>query len=271
MSKLKNKKICFLGSGNITEAIISGLIYSNKKIRKNIISTDIRKERLEYISKKFGVNIISDNINAIRNSDIIIIAVKPQQIEDLLKEISGKIQPSQLVISVAAGITTKYIEKFLDKVPVIRTMPNTPVLVKEGMIVYCKGKYAKEIHENLVKELFSSVGLVISLKEKFFNAVTAVSGSGPAYVFYLAETLIKSAEKLGLDKKTAKILTIQTILGAAKLMKNSFDEPEILRKKVTSPGGTTEQAIKVFEKNNFCKIIEFALKSALKRAKQLSK
>ena len=268
---MENKKICFLGAGNIAEAIISGIINSDKSIRKNIIATDIRKERLTYISNKFGIKVTTDNINAVRESDIIVIAVKPQQIKNLLEEISGKIKSSQLVISVAAGITTKYIESFLGKVPVIRTMPNTPVLVQEGMIAYCKGKYAKKEHENLVKELFESVGKVIHLDEKLFNAVTAVSGSGPAYIFYFAESLIKSAEKLGIERKTAKILTIQTISGASKLMKNSDDEPEILRAKVTSPGGTTEQAINTFEKNKLHKIIEKAVISACKRAKQLSK
>ncbi|MFN3966070.1 MAG: pyrroline-5-carboxylate reductase family protein, partial [Endomicrobiia bacterium] len=169
MFELENKILCFLGAGNIAEAIISGLLDSDLTLRKNIIATDIRKERLTYISKKFGIKVETNNVNAVRKSDIIVIAVKPQQIKELLQEISGRVQSSQLVISVAAGITTKYIESFLGKVPVIRTMPNTPVFVKEGMIVYCKGRYVKKEHESIVRELFNSVGLTISLKEKLLD------------------------------------------------------------------------------------------------------
>ncbi|MEW6041913.1 MAG: pyrroline-5-carboxylate reductase, partial [Elusimicrobiota bacterium] len=242
-----------------------------KNIRNRIIISDIKKERLAYLTQKYGITSAESNQKAIKESGIIIISVKPQQVTDLLGEISGYVKPHHLVISVAAGITTSYIEKFLKDVSVIRTMPNTPVLVGKGMIVFCAGKFAKKSNGDFVRELFSPIGKVIHLDEKYFDAVTAISGSGPAYLFYLAEAMILAAKELGLDGISSRTLVKQTISGAAELMSLSKDEPGILRYRVTSPGGTTESAIKYLEENNFAAILKSAIKNAAKRSKELTR
>ncbi|MDI6641591.1 MAG: pyrroline-5-carboxylate reductase [Elusimicrobiota bacterium] len=283
--------ICFIGSGNISEAIIAGLINSDRNFRKKIIATDIRPERLTYISQKFGIRVTDDNQKAVKQTDIIVIAVKPQNISEVLQEISCSVKPKQLIISVAAGISTTYIEKFfckpyqlhspsgrdeggtkgLHKVPVIRVMPNTCAHVRESLTAICRGKYAKKHHEEIVVRLFSSIGKTIVLQEKYFDTITAVSGSGPAYVFYLTEAIILAAKKLGLDYEAAKKIAVQTVYGAGKLMMETGEYPEILRHKVTSPGGTTEQAIKYFQLKKFAQIVKEAIVRARKRSKELTK
>ncbi|MBU0952091.1 MAG: pyrroline-5-carboxylate reductase [Elusimicrobia bacterium] len=265
---MKTDKILFLGAGNMAESIISGLINSNSFLKHRITATDIRKERLSYLSKKYGISISPKNIGSY---DILVIAVKPQQMPDLLAGLSGKITKKQTVVSVAAGISTSFIEKFLGKVPVIRTMPNTPVFVREGMAALCAGKYASKNNSNRAATLFSCAGKTIVLSEKHFDTVTSISGSGPAYLFYFAESMIKAAEKMGLDKTTAKTLVIQTLFGASKMLRSSGEAPELLRQRVTSPGGTTEQAIKYFEAKKLKTIVLEAVKCAKKRSKELTK
>lgn len=270
-SILKNKRICFLGTGNMAESLISGLIESKISDKKSLTATDIRSERLKIISKKFKIAVSTNNIAPIKSSDIIIIAVKPKQIDNLLLEIKDNIKQNQLVISIATGITTKHINNYLPNVPVIRIMPNTPALVGEGVYVLCKGKYARRNHLDTVVKMLYSIGTVMVESEKMMNAVTAISGSGPAYVFYLAESMIKTAKELGFNNKKAEILVNNTICGAGKMLKTLSESPEILRNKVTSPGGTTECAIKYFEKNNFSEIINKAINLAKKRAQELTK
>lgn len=271
LSFVKNK-ICFLGAGNMGEALISGLIQAHPALRKNIIATDVRKVRIKHLSRKYQIKTNDDNIKSISSVGIIIIAVKPTQIDGLLNQISDKVKKGQLVISIVAGITTKHIEKYLPhNTPVFRIMPNTPALVREGMSVLCRGKHAKLNDEKIVKKLFESVGSVISQPEHKFNAVTAISGSGPAYVFYLAESMINTAKGFGFNESTAGALVIQTLFGASRMLKTSPDTPEVLRQKVTSPGGTTEQAIKCFKKYKFHDILSEAIKLANKRASELTK
>jgi pyrroline-5-carboxylate reductase len=264
-------RIVFIGGGNIAEAIISGLIRCDRKIRGRITVTDIRPERLTYLSHKFAVRTTDNNLKAARDNDVIVLSVKPQQAGGVLSELSGKITPAQLVISVAACITTAYIEKFLGDVPVIRTMPNTPVLAGRGMTVFCRGAHAAKRHEKTVHNLFGCVGIVMALPEKYFDAVTAVSGSGPAYVFYLAEAMVSAAEKMGIEGKSARLMVKQTVAGAGELLSSSEDDPAALRYRVTSPGGTTESAIKHFEEKKLRRIIIEALSKARARSRELTK
>ncbi len=266
-----DKKIVFLGAGNMAEALIRGLVISGLVNKQNILATDIRQERLNYIKKKFGTRVSSDNKKAVRQGEIIVLAVKPQQMEGLLGEIGDAVTGEQLVISIAAGIPTKYIEKFFDqRVPVTRVMPNTPALVSEGASAITPGKYANKKHLEIAKKIFSAVGYVTVLPEKLLNPVTALSGSGPAYVFYLAEILNESAKKMNLPERIAQELVNQTILGAAKMLKVTGESAEILRQKVTSPGGTTETAIKYLESKEFKRIFIDAILKAKKRAQELT-
>ena len=264
------KNITFIGAGNMAEALISGFLKSGLVSKSRITAADLKGARLSYLRKKYGIRTEKSNRNAVKNADIVFLAVKPQQMEDVLRDLALFVRKGQLVISLAAGITTKFIESYL-QTAVIRSMPNTPALVGEGAIAVSKGRWASKKDLSTAKELFSTVGTVVALDEKHLNAVTALSGSGPAYVFYLAEAFEKAGEHLGLSKEVATALSKQTIFGAGKLLKQSDLNSSALRKMVTSPGGTTEAAIKHFEQQGFLNIVRGALSKAQNRAKQLNK
>lgn len=265
------QKIVFLGAGNMAEALISGIVKGRLAGKEKIIATDIRKERIIYLKKKLGIGVTTNNQEAVKRGEIIILAVKPQQIKELLGEIGNLVTKKQLVISIAAGIPTRYIEKFFkQKVQVVRVMPNTPALVREGTSVITSGKYAQKKHLQIVKKIFSAVGYVAELPEKLLNAVTALSGSGPAYVFYLAEILSEAAKKMNLPENIAQKLVNQTILGAGKMLKITGESGQMLRQKVTSPGGTTEAAIKYLQSKKFKEIFAQAVLKARKRAQELT-
>ena len=266
-------KILFLGAGNIAEAIISGLVSSDGSLKSRIIASDIRGERLKYLSKKYGIAGARGNLDKIASCSIIVLAVKPQQMPEMLAGLSGRITKKHLVVSVAAGISTGFIEKHLGtrSLPVIRTMPNTPVFVREGMVALCAGKHAKKSHLKTAAGLFNCAGKTLVLPERYFDAVTAVSGSGPAYLFYFAQGMMEAAGKMGLPEAVSRELAVQTLFGAAKMLRSCGEKPEILRQRVTSPGGTTEQAIKYFESRKFRNIVIDAIECARKRSKELTK
>lgn len=251
------KRIAVIGAGNMGSAIIKGI---RKKYRITVSDIDQNKLR--------GLN-IKDNRKAVKDVDIIVLAIKPQNMAPVLEEIKGIVKPSQLVISIAAGIKTRKIENRLGKIPVVRVMPNMPLLVGMGIGALCRGRYAKYSHIKDAGRIFP--GFIFIKKESLMDAVTAISGSGPAYVYLFIESLIKSAVRLGLSKDDAETLVYQTLKGAIALLEKSGKPPEELRRQVTSPGGTTEAALKVFQKKGFSKIIEKAVNAACKRAKELSK
>jgi len=216
---LKNIKIGFIGAGVMGKAIINGLISSNFIPKENIIASEISEEICQKISQEIGVSVIANNKKLIEKSDIIIICVKPFIIKDVLVEIKEYLSPEKLVVSIAAGISTDFIESIISKnIPVIRTMPNTPVVVAEGMTAICRGKYAVEEQVNIIKEMFSKIGRCIEVQEKYINTVTGISGSGPAFMYLIIEALAEGGVKLGLPKKTALELAAQTALGAAKMV-----------------------------------------------------
>jgi len=267
-----NKKIAFLGAGNMAEAIITGLVHSRLIAPENIIASDVKTDRLTYLSSKFKIKVATDNFSAIKPAGTIFLCVKPQMMEELLCASGLKISPKQLVISIAAGITTKYIESYLVKgVPVVRAMPNTPLLSGAGATALCPGKYANKIHVSAAKKLFSASGIVEETTEAKINAVTALSGSGPAYVFYLAELLKSAGAEMGLAEDVSDRLARQTVFGAGKMLVEQKAPASLMRKNVTSPGGTTEAALKYLEKNGFARIFKEAVKKAKKRAGDLSR
>ncbi|MCX5633426.1 MAG: pyrroline-5-carboxylate reductase [Phycisphaerae bacterium] len=266
-------KIGFIGAGNMAEAIIKGIIDAKVYKAKDIIVSDIRPQRVKTICKKYKVTSAGDNCKLVRMVGTLVLSVKPQNMSQVLDEIKGSVGKNLLVVSIAAGITTKRIQKALSSVPVVRVMPNTPALIGQGAAALYATKKAQNRVKD-VKRIFSAVGLAIEVNnEKLIDAVTAVSGSGPAYFFLLMEEMIKTAQKLGLKKELAEILVLQTAKGAGLLAVKAFingQTPDILRKLVTSPGGTTQAALKVFSKRNFEKMIKEALNAAAKRSRELS-
>ena len=264
-----DKKIGFIGAGNMAEALVSGLIKSGIS-HKIIFVSDIDEKRLKYFSKKYKVNKISNNILVVKNADVVVLAVKPYQIDDVLKETGGFFNKKKVLISIAAGTRIRKIEKYLGKVPVVRSMPNTPALIGKGAFAVSSGSYATTKHLKTAESLLGTCGIVIRFPETKIDAVTAVSGSGPAYLFYIAEIMRKTAQKMGLDKETAKKLVNQTLLGSSKMLVELKDEPDALRAKVTSKGGTTQAALDVLTKRKFAGIFEEAIFAAMKRSKKIS-
>ncbi|MDM8537341.1 pyrroline-5-carboxylate reductase, partial [Desulfobacterales bacterium HSG17] len=244
----------------------------------------INKDRLDFMNKTYGVSVIPGNFEIFSNSDIIILAVKPQQMAQLLTEITEKteykIQDRKLIISIAAGIPIKKIEDILykplddisrKKLPVIRVMPNTPALVLAGISGMSLNKNTSPEDADTAETILESMGKVINIKEELLNAVTAVSGSGPAYVFYLIEAMIKGGIEAGLEPENAAEFSIATVDGAVKLMMAKNETPEELRRKVTSPGGTTEAAVNVLDNNDVKQHIIEAVVAAANRGKELSR
>jgi pyrroline-5-carboxylate reductase len=271
MRYLKGKRIGIVGLGNMGGAILSGLISSGAVGKAAVAGFDIEPDRRAGAGKRYSILISRSLSELIKRCDIVIIAVKPQNIDEILKEISfcGK---DRLYISIAAGSTTKGIEKALGGKPrVVRAMPNTPALVGEGISAICKGRYASRSDIKTAGEIFSSVGEAVELNERYFDVVTALSGSGPAYLFYLIEALIDGAVRLGMDRKTAKRFVFKTALGSARLLIESVCEPGLLRQRVTSKGGTTERAIAVFEEAKIKEVVARAVRAAARRSKELSR
>jgi len=267
-----NKKIGIIGCGNMGEAILARL---SEKLEKStmIMVSEFDAARRDYIFEKYKIIVAVDNNLVVKNSDVIILAVKPKDIEGLLKdEIAIGASPKKLIISIAAGVTTKYIESIIGKdVPVIRMMPNMPAIIGRAVSSLSPGKAVKKGDIDAAKEIFSAIGDVVEIDEGLVDAVTAVSGSGPAYFFYLMEAMAEAAESLGLPAEVTKKLVLKTAVGGTLLAEYLGEEPAALRAKVSSKGGTTEAAISVFEKKKFKSIIKTALKEACKRSKKLSK
>ncbi|MCF8067279.1 MAG: pyrroline-5-carboxylate reductase [Desulfobacterales bacterium] len=281
MSEIKGK-VGFIGAGNMGEAIIGAIIRSSMMEPAMINIYDVNQERLEYMHSEFGVSTKQRLIDLFMDSRIVIFSVKPQQIGDVLSQIvespDFKIEERKIVISIAAGVPLITFENrfygslgedAMQNLPIIRVMPNTPALVLEGMSGMSSNRFVSVDDRTVTREILSAMGSVIELDEGKLDAVTALSGSGPAYVFYVIESMIKAGISVGLDAGDAATLTIQTFKGAIKLYENSSDSAEELRRKVTSPGGTTEAAIKVLDKEGVKQNIIDAVIAAADRSKEL--
>jgi len=265
--------IGFIGGGNMAEALIKGVIAAKVYPPENIIVSDIRPERLELLKNEYKVRTTADNAELARSVDVLVLSVKPQNMSGALESIKGSVDADTLVVSIAAGIKTKMIASALGNVGVVRVMPNTPALIGEGAAALYATNRAKPMLRK-AQRIFEAVGVAVFVDdESLIDAVTAVSGSGPAYFFLLMEEMTKAAVELGLSEDTAKKLVLQTAKGAALLAaereKNS-ETPAVLRKKVTSPGGTTEAALKVFAEGDFGPLVTAALKRARDRSVELS-
>jgi pyrroline-5-carboxylate reductase len=265
------RKVAFLGGGKMGEALISGLIRSGGRGTDEIIVTNRREERARELAGKYGVAATLDNAEAVRWADVVVLMAKPQDIETLLSQIREHVGSDKLVISFAAGVRTSFVEKHLpDEVPVVRVMSNVPVMVDEAMSVIAAGSHASDAHLDVAEELLGYVGKVIRLKEKHLDAVTATSGSGPAYFFLLAEAMIEACILLGLSRDVATDLIVQTMLGSAKMLRDTGKHPVELREMVTSPGGTTIEAIRRLEEAGVRAAFLNAIDAARRRSVELA-
>ena len=265
--------IGFIGSGNMAEALIKGIIAAKIYTPENVLVSDIRAGRLEFLAGKYGVTTVESNAELAEKVETLVLSIKPQNMTDALKSIKDAISDDTLVISIAAGIKVAKIAAALGDKAIVRVMPNTPALIGEGASALYANKRAKVLLDKAVS-IFSSVGKAVVVdNEDLIDAVTAVSGSGPAYYFLLMEEMIKAGIKLGLHEDVAKDLVLQTAKGAGLLAveadKNN-EGPAELRRKVTSPGGTTEAALKILAANDYSRLITDALTAACNRSKELS-
>lgn len=265
-----NKRIAFIGSGNMGEALIKGITGASVFKNRNIIVTDIRKERLEHIKGLYKVNTTTDNRYAVKKSDIVLLAVKPQIISKVVKEIGDLIDRGKLIITIAAGITISSIQDNLKKKgKIIRVMPNTPAIVREGVSAIACGDDISKKDIEITKRIFNAVGRTVIVDESMMDAVTGLSGSGPAYIFLIIESLTDAGVKMGLPRDISRLLSIQTILGAAKLAMESGEHPGKLKDMVTSPGGTTIAGLHALEKGGLRSALMSAVEAATKRSEEL--
>jgi pyrroline-5-carboxylate reductase len=262
-------RLAILGTGKIGESLLAGLVSSGWT---DVVVTARREERAQELRERYSVEATLSNPAAAAGAQVVVIAVKPQDIDALLGEVAPSLSPEQTVLSVAAAIPTRAIEAHLpDGIPVVRAMPNAPSTVHEGIAGVCAGAHAGEEHLALAEEVLTALGWVVRLPESALDAVTAVSGSGPAYFALLAEAMIEAGILLSLSREVSTQLVVQTMLGTAKLLRDEHMHPVDLREAVTSPGGTTIRAIRVLEQEGVRAAFLNAIQAAMERSKELAR
>lgn len=269
---VKGKRVGFLGAGNMGEAMIRGLLKAGTVPAEDIFATDVRLDRLQQLGKLYGIHTLSDNGLLVKRVDVVILAVKPQIIHAVLKEVAPAVTPKKLLISVAAGVPTAALRADLPRgVRLIRVMPNTPALVLEGMTAVAKADGLQKGDLETAEEIFGAVGKVVVLEEEALDAVTGLSGSGPAYVALMIEALADGGVKVGLDRLTAMTLAAQTVLGSAKLLIETGAHPGQLKDMVTSPGGTAIAGIAALEEGGVRRTLISAVERATLRSRELGR
>lgn len=268
---LFSKKIVFIGSGNMGEALLGGLLKAELTNPENIIATDVREYRLDEIHKKWHVVTTTDNVEAVKAADVVVLCVKPQALRVVLESIKETIREDQLIISIIAGITTRTISKFIGKKnPVVRVMPNIPAVVDEAASGACLGEFADDTHKEIAMKILGAVGEVEAVPEELMDVVTGLSGSGPAYIYMVIEALTDGGVMMGLPRNIATRLATQTVLGSAKLVRETNEHPAMLKDQVTTPGGTTILAIKELEESGLRPMLIRAVETATNRSRELS-
>jgi len=261
--------VAILGAGVMGETLLSGLIRSGRSA-DDLLVTARRPERADALSEKYGVRAVS-NIEAAEAAETLVLVVKPQDMGALVEEIGDHVSPGSLVVSLAAGIPTAYLEARLPEgVAVVRVMPNTPALVDQGMAAVSPGRSADAAHLEVAADLLRSCGRVVQVAEKHQDAVTAISGSGPAYIFYVVEAMIEAGVVLGLPRPTSTELVVQTLFGAATMMRETGQHPTVLREQVTSPGGTTAAALRQLDDHKVRAAFISAMEAAANRSHELA-
>lgn len=269
---VKGKKIGFLGGGNMGEALIRGLLKTGLIPPEAIFVSDVRLQRLEQLGALYGIHALSDNALLVKRADVVILAVKPQIMAEVLREITPALPQGRLVISIAAGVSTAVLRAHLPAgVRLIRVMPNTPALVLEGATAIARADGLEPGDLEVAQEIFSAVGKVVVLEEELMDAVTGLSGSGPAYVALVIEALADGGVKMGLDRATAMTLAAQTVLGAARLLIETGTHPGQLKDMVTSPGGTAIAGIHTLEVGGLRRTLMNAVERATLRSRELGR
>ena len=259
-----------LGAGNMAEAIVRGVLAAKTMSPDQIIAADVSPQRRELFEKELHVKAIEDNREVASQSNVLLLSVKPQMCKTVLEGIASVVRSDATIISIMAGIRSRYIDSALGgNRRVVRTMPNTPMLVGEGMAAIAPGQHATTADLNVARQLFEAAASVIEVREDQIDAVTAVSGSGPAYFFFLVEQVIQGGINLGLSPEQSRLLAAKTATGAAKMLVTSTDTAQELRRKVTSPGGTTNAAITTMEAMQFPAIVQKAMQACADRSKEL--
>jgi pyrroline-5-carboxylate reductase len=261
--------LAILGAGVMGETVLSGLLRAGWHADQ-IVATDRRLERQLELTARYGIKML-ENTEDVAEAETVILVVKPQDMSDLLSEIAESIKPGTLVVSLAAGVDTTFIESRLPEgVAVVRVMPNTPAQVDEGMAAISPGSHSTQDHLDRVTEILSATGRVITVPERYQDAVTAISGTGPAYLFFVVEAMIEAGVHLGLPRDTATELVVQTMLGSAKLLRETGEHPTVLRERVTSPGGTTAAAVRELEDHKVRAAFLRAMEAARDRSRDLA-
>jgi pyrroline-5-carboxylate reductase len=261
--------IAVIGAGVMGETLISGLLRAGRR-PEDLLVGEKRRERAAELEERYGVRVLP-NLDAARDADTVVLVVKPQDMGDVLDELASVVRPGQLVVSLAAGITTAFVEARLPEgVAVVRVMPNTPALVDEGMAAVSRGSHCDESHLLEAESLMASTGRVLRVPERQQDAVTAISGSGPGYIFFVVEAMIEAGVHLGLPRSTAAELVVQTVVGSAKLLRDTGEHPVVLRERVTSPGGTTAAALRQLEEHKVRAAFLVAIEAARDRSRALA-
>jgi pyrroline-5-carboxylate reductase len=267
----EGRLVAILGVGTIGESLLRGLLSGGWREPSELVVTARNDERVAELAERYGVRATTSNAEAVAGAKLVVIAVKPQDFEVLLGEIGGLLKAEQTVLSVAAAIPTAAIEgRIAPGVPVVRAMPNRPATVHEGIAGVCAGAHASEENLTLAEEALSHLGAVVRVPERYMDAVTAVSGSGPAYFALLAEAMIEAGILLGLSREISTQLVVQTMLGTAKLLRDEGVHPVELREQVTSPGGTTIRAIRELERSGVRAAFLNAIQAAMERSQELA-
>jgi pyrroline-5-carboxylate reductase len=261
--------LAILGVGVMGETVLSGLLRAGWH-PDQIVASHRRPERRQELTIRYGIQML-ENTKAVADAETVLLVVKPQDMSGLLADIAPAIKPGALVVSLAAGVDTEFIESRLPEgVAVVRVMPNTPAQVDEGMAAISPGSHSTQDHLDRVTEILSATGRVITVPERYQDAVTAISGTGPAYLFFVVEAMIEAGVHLGLPRSTATELVVQTMLGSAKLLRETGEHPTVLRERVTSPGGTTTAAVRQLEDHKVRAAFLGAMEAARDRSRELA-
>ena len=268
----EDKRIGIIGAGAMGEAMVTGLVRSGLVKARRLVITDPNAARVTMLAEKFGVATAGNCRELVRICDLVLLAVKPFVVPDVLREVRGLWRPDQTLVSIAAGVPTAFLEELVGmELPVVRVMPNTPCLVGEGASAVCAGRWAGEEHVARVKALFGAVGMAVQVEEDLMDAVTGLSGSGPAYMFLICEALMDAGVRLGLTRHTALTLAAQTMLGAAKMILTTGEHPAELKNRVTTPAGTSAEGLLALEKGILRVVLSEAVTAAADRSRAMSR
>jgi pyrroline-5-carboxylate reductase len=272
LSPLATRPIGFIGAGNMAEALIRGLVRGGNIPGERVLASGRRRERLDKLRAAYGIATTLDNREVARGAEIVVLAVKPQILHKVLREIADQLRPGALVISIAAGVDTETIEEALgEAVRVVRAMPNVPATVGAGATAIAAGRHASEADLDTARAIFDAVGITVALDESHLDAVTGLSGSGPAYIFLILEALADAGVKVGLSRRDAQRLAAQTVMGSAKLLLDTDEHPGRLKDMVTSPGGTAIAGLHTLEEGGLRTTLINAVETATKRARELGR